>query len=355
MIIRVLVVDDSAFMRKLVSEILNEQPDIRVVGTARHGKDALQKLGQMAVDVITLDVEMPVMDGLDTLDHIIDRHSTPVIMLSSVTKKGSETTMKALSRGAFDFIPKPSGAISMDLREVAAELVQKVRAAARADSAAVRVQPRPPERRAVQRPRPAVARSSHDVIVAIGSSTGGPRALEQVISRIPGDLPASVVIVQHMPKGFTKSFAERLNSVADLEVKEAQAGDRLCRGHVFLAPGDYHMVVAHDHRITLNQEPPVQYLRPAADVTMNSLPPIYGPRIVGVILTGMGRDGAAGMAAIKAAGGSTIAQDRSTSVIYSMPRVVAEAGDADYVLPVERIGETIYKMVGAIVQRGAAR
>ncbi len=351
MAIRVLVVDDSAFMRKLLSEILNEQPDIEVVAAARNGEDALKKLEQIAVDVVTLDVEMPVMGGLETLDRIMQNRPVPVIMLSSVTKKGSETTMKALSRGAFDFIPKPSGAISLDIRAVASELVGKVRAASGAGTAAVRRPSLQPERRPVRPVLRTATGGSHNIVVAIGSSTGGPRALEQVISRIPGDLPASVVMVQHMPKGFTKSFAERLNAVGELSVKEAESGDRLCRGHAFLAPGDYHMVVARDHRIILNQDPPVQYLRPAADVMMQSLPLVYGSRVVGVILTGMGRDGAAGMALIKAAGGSTIAQDEATSVIYSMPRVVAEEGNADYVLPLERIGEAVYRMVGAMLHR----
>ncbi len=354
--IKVLVVDDSAFMRKVISEIINEEPDLTVAATARNGEDALSKLMTLPVDVVTLDVEMPVLDGLATLEAIMEKHALPVVMLSSLTKRSSDVTMKALALGAIDFVPKPSGSISLDLKNAAQEITEKIRAAHQAQ---VRKAPRrpasvPTEPIVVNPPKTAFkARSlrtstelgASRIVVSIGSSTGGPRAVEEVFLRLPADLRAAVLVTQHMPKGFTKSFAERLNNLSPLSVKEAQEGDSLRNGLAFIAPGDYHMVVGPDRRIHLNQNPPVQYLRPAADVTMLSLPAIFGSKIIGVVLTGMGRDGAAGMAAIKASGGHTIAQDKATSTIYSMPRVVFEEGHADYVLPIDRVAEGIIKLV----------
>ncbi|MDI9484192.1 MAG: chemotaxis response regulator protein-glutamate methylesterase [Bacillota bacterium] len=358
--IRVLVVDDSAFMRKLITEIINADPELEVAGFARNGQDALEKLDRLDVDVVTLDVEMPVMDGLETLRRIMKSKPLPVVMLSSQTRRGSETTIQALALGAVDFIAKPSGSLvhpvghpsapaSPPLEEIAAEIKDKVKLAASA-----RVQPAEPEKsvRVVKPPalpvfdRPAAGAA--DKLVIIGSSTGGPKALEGVFASIPPNLPAGIVVVQHMPKGFTKSFAERLDRLFPFPVKEASDGDLVENGKVLLAPGDYHLTITSDRRIKLNQDERVMFLRPAIDVTMENLPEIYGSRIVGVILTGMGRDGAKGMAKIKSAGGLTIAQDRSTSTIYSMPRVVAEEGNADYVLPLDQIGRVITELVCAM-------
>lgn len=345
--IRVLVVDDSAFMRKLIIEILNAEPDLEVVAYARHGEDALKKLSRLQVDVVTLDVEMPVMDGLETLKRIMSENPLPVVMLSSRTRKGSETTMQALSLGAVDFVSKPSGAGSGDLDSIAQELVDKIRCAA---SAQLPAKKRAPST-VVQRPLPnfpPVPPGAANKIVVIGSSTGGPKAVEEVFAHIPANLPAGILVVQHMPKEFTRSFAERLNSLFPFPVKEAEMGDLVENGKALIAPGDYHLVVTPDRRVLLNQEERVMFLRPAIDVTMESLPAVYGKNIIGVILTGMGRDGAKGMAKIKQAGGVTIAQDRATSTIYSMPKAVAEEGNADYILPLERIGSTITELVSAL-------
>ena len=349
MSIRVLVVDDSAFMRKLISEIINAEPDMEVVATARNGQDALTKLSRLEVDVITLDVEMPVMDGLETLRQIMSTKPLPVVMLSSVTKQGSDTTVRALSLGAVDFIPKPSGSISLDLELVSQEIVDKVRTAATARIGKVERTWTPP--RSIHMRPPVLQSTTQEAsskIVIIGSSTGGPKAIEEVLAQIPPDLPAGVLVVQHMPKDFTRSFAERLNSLFPLTIKEAENGDRIEDGKVLIAPGDYHMIVGSDRCVYLNQEERVMFLRPSIDVTMLSLPNVFGRQILGVVLTGMGRDGAKGMAAIKQAGGKTIAQDKSTSTIYSMPRVVAEDGNADYILPIDRIGESITKIVSTM-------
>lgn len=347
MSVKVLIVDDSAFMRKLITEIISSQPDLEVVGTARNGQDALEKLERLPVDVVTLDVEMPVMDGLETLRRIMQSKPLPVVMLSSKTKRGSQTTIKALALGAVDFIPKPSGPISLDFKSISDEIILKIRLAATA--------------RHVRKARPLISKSPRqlrefeklpkgaaDALVIIGSSTGGPRAVEEVFAAIPPNLPAGILVVQHMPKEFTRSFAERLNSLYRFPVKEAAHGDLIENGHAFIAPGDYHLRVGWDRRIMLSQEERVMFLRPAIDVAMQSLPAIYQNRIVGVILTGMGRDGAAGIAMIKEAGGITIAQDKDTSIIYSMPRVIAEEGNADYILPLGQIGETITDLVAAL-------
>ena len=349
--IRVLVVDDSAFMRKLIIQIIQADPELEVAGYARNGKDALEKLERLEVDVVTLDVEMPVMNGLDTLEHIMKTKPLPVVMVSSQTRKGSETTMKALALGAVDFIAKPSGQPTgaHDFDVIAAEVTQKVRLAATAKIQVEepRVRPvvsKPPVLPTFDRPATKVA----DKLVIIGSSTGGPKALEGVFSSIPANLPAGIVVVQHMPKDFTRSFAERLDSLFPFPVKEAANGDLVENGKVLIAPGDYHLVINNDRRVQLNQDERVMFLRPAIDVTMENLPSIYGKKILGVILTGMGRDGAKGMAGIKQAGGITIAQDRATSTIYSMPRVVAEEGNADYILPLDMIGKTITDLISAM-------
>lgn len=347
--IKVLVVDDSAFMRKVITEIIDAEPDLEVVGYARNGQDALQKLAQLEVDVVTLDVEMPVMDGLETLRHIMKDKPMPVVMLSSLTKKGSETTLQALSLGAVDFVAKPSGAISLDMDLVAQEITHKVRLAAAAQF------PKPKRTSAAVAPKrkkpptfPEPSKGAATRLVIIGSSTGGPKAVEEVFSQIPPNLPAGIIVVQHMPKDFTRSFAERLDGLFPFPIKEASHGDLVENGKALIAPGDYHLVINQDGRVALNQEERVMFLRPAVDVTMEGLPRVYGNKIVGVILTGMGRDGARGMAEIKKAGGITIAQDKNTSTIYSMPRVVAEEGNADYILPLDRIGGAITDIVATM-------
>lgn len=353
---RVLVVDDSAFMRKVISDMIARDAAFEVVGTARDGVDALDKIEKLQPDVVTLDVEMPRKDGLETLRELMVKHPVPVVMLSSMTQAGTKATMEALALGAVDFIAKPSGAISLDIETVQDELIRKLKAAVGARiRPAYSVVPKPrPIVRKREPPQPAASMgggAQPTIAVAIGASTGGPRALEEVVRQFPKDLPAAILVVQHMPAGFTRSMAERLNQIASIRVKEAEEGDRLTAGIAYIAPGDFHMTVSKDQVIHLEQTPPVNYVRPSVDVTMLGLPNVYSNRLIGVILTGMGKDGAAGMAKIKAEGGVTIVQDESTSTIYSMPRAVVENGDADFVLPLERIGDAVVRAVMKLKQR----
>lgn len=349
--IEVLVVDDSAYMRKVISNLLQSDENITVVDTARDGLDALDKIKQWKPDVVTLDVEMPKLNGLSALERIMKECPTAVIMLSSLTQEGSDTTVKALTMGAVDFVAKPSGAISIDIHKVKEDLLTKIKVAAKASlttlrssSAAVRSWPAP----AAPVVQPGVMRASApQKLVVIGSSTGGPNALQQVIPRLPGNLPAAVLVVQHMPPGFTASLANRLNDSSPLEVCEAKEGDVLQTGKVYVAPGGHHMVLNSKTTIGLNQDPPVHSVRPAVDVTLESAVNYYGPKMVGVILTGMGYDGSKGMTALKKAGGKTVAQDEATCVVYGMPRVVVEMGKADKVLPVQNIADEIVSMLNS--------
>lgn len=348
--IRVLVVDDSAFMRKVISDILSADPDLEIVATARDGQDGVEKALSLQPDVVTLDVEMPKLDGFGVLREIMSRRPTPVVMVSSLTQEGAEATIRALALGAVDFVGKPSGSISLNMVVVREELVQKVKAAA---GATPRYRHQALELPPVVKPaapRPSVAgafhRSSNNRLVVIGCSTGGPGALHQIIPRLPADLPAPVLVVQHMPPNFTRSLADRLNEVSRVTVKEAAQGDPLVCGQVLVAPGGYHMTVSEAGRVELNQDPPQHGVRPAVDVTLHSVVPRYGNRLVGVILTGMGYDGAKGMMALKKAGGRTIAEDASTCVVYGMPKVVVELGAADQVLPVFDIADGIVAALG---------
>ena len=342
--IDVLIVDDSAYMRKVITNMLQSDEDIFVVDTARDGLDALEKIKKWKPQVITLDVEMPRMDGLTALQKIMQDCPTAVIMLSSLTQEGSETTIKALTLGAVDFVPKPSGAISLDIAKVKEELIAKIKVCARAALKNVHTVPLLMQ----VRPKAPIVQATGgvpDKLVIIGSSTGGPNALQQVIPRLPADLPAAVLVVQHMPAGFTNSLATRLNDISRLSVKEAAEGDILRTGQVYIAPGGNHMVLEGSHTIRLNSNPPVHSVRPAVDVTMESVIANFKGPLIGVILTGMGYDGAKGMAAIKSVGGKTIAQDEATCVVYGMPRVVVEMGKADKVMPITEIAQGIVEML----------
>jgi two-component system chemotaxis response regulator CheB len=332
--VRVLVVDDSAVMRKLLSDILEETASIKVVGTARDGVDALSKINVTKPDVVTMDIEMPKMDGLSALSHIMAENPLPVIMVSAMDKRQADITMKALDLGAVDFIPKTSGTLSLDIEKEGQKLISKVLMAAKIKVA---------KRRAIKVAPVAISRfhpKKGDRIVVIGASTGGPRAIPEVLSRLPRDLPAGVLIVQHMPEGFTKSFAERLNWYTSLEVKEAEEGDKILPGKVLVAPGNLHMEI--DKKIVhLNGGPQVNNVRPSVDVLMKSSALAYGPRCIGVLLTGMGNDGAQGMKEIKVQGGKTIAQDSETSVVYGMPKAAYDLRIVDKVAPLSKIARNV--------------
>ena len=368
--IKILVVDDSAFMRKVLSDLFKSQPDFEVVDIGRNGAEAVEKVKQHSPDVVTLDVEMPVMDGLTALEQIMSVKPTPVVMVSSLTKAGADATIKALSLGAVDFVAKSAGSISR-IDEIEKDLLQKCREAAGVSGSRLRVGTVPiikpvklPERTpavvpekvsvsertlGIDRLAPNVAKTTaisgvDDWIVAIGTSTGGPRALQEVLTRLPGSLPCPTVVVQHMPPGFTKSLAERLNSLSELTVKEAADNDKLAAGTVYIAPGDFHLTLRRDASgtyVKLNKDPAIGGLRPAVDPMMVSVAETYGTKTVGVILTGMGHDGAKGMQAIKRLHGRTIAEDQSTSVVFGMPKAAIEAGAVDTVLPLPQVAEGI--------------
>jgi len=315
--IRVLVADDSSFMRRLITSVLESDPGIAVVGHAKHGREALALVKELKPQVVTMDVEMPEMNGIDALRQIMIECPTPTVMLSSLTQQGAVTTMECLELGAVDFVGKPSGSLSFSLDSVTDELVAKVKMAASARLsrfAGPRVS-RPMSRGIVRKG-----------VVFIGSSTGGPKALLSVIPALPGDLGVPVVVVQHMPPGFTASLAKRLDSDSQLVVKEAAEGDVLEPNTVLVAPGGLHLTFRVGGVAHLDEEPPRHGVRPCVDITLESMLPHYGRSIVGVILTGMGKDGALAMKQLYDKGGWTIAEAESSCVVYGMPRAAVELG-----------------------------
>jgi two-component system chemotaxis response regulator CheB len=363
-----MVVDDSALVRRIASDILTADPEITVVATAAQAEFALPKLDKEKPDVITLDLEMPGMGGLEAIRRIMLVRPTPIIVLSAHAQKGAELTLQALDLGAVDFVLKPSASLSGGIDSVAQELTEKVKNASRIVFPPVAAEPaiasaapivpggrpsplsapaRAPSVHAPLRapvPRGEFAEGTECELVAIGTSTGGPVALKTVLAMLPGDLPVGVVVVQHMPPVFTKAFADRLDGCCDLAVKEAEDGDAILPGRVLLAPGNWHMTVTKfgaSPRVTLNQNDNVNGHRPSVDVLMHSVATEYGSRAVGVIMTGMGRDGAAGLRELHRRGGRVIAQDKNTSVIYGMNREVVQDGSADEVVPVEAIARRI--------------
>lgn len=353
--IKVLIVEDSAFMRKLLTDLFAADSEFMVVDTARNGKDALDKVKRLKPDLITMDVEMPVMDGIAALKVIMCAHPTPVVMVSSLTHSGAEATIQALAWGAVDFVTKSGGAIS-NINEISDEILAKCRMAARVDVTHLAPQTSAlvssTQMAATGLPQHSTDSLAHnsigEQIVAIGTSTGGPRALQEIISKLPGNLPGGVVIVQHMPPGFTRSLSERLNSLSSLTVKEAEHNDVIQPGLVLVAPGDYHMLLESEGGkkvVKLNQDPPVGGHRPAVDPMLESAAELYGRNTIGVILTGMGYDGAKGIQFIKQREGYTIAEDQSTAVVFGMPKSAIELGVVDKVVPLQNIACEIIKAV----------
>jgi two-component system chemotaxis response regulator CheB len=343
--IEVLVVDDSALMRRIISDMINQEENMRVAGTAKDGEELLEKIETLKPDIITLDVEMPKLNGIEALLEMKKRRiDIPVIMLSSVSSKGPMLTMQCLEAGAFDFIPKPSGEISLDISKVKSELAEKINMAYEKSQS-----PRESVIRgdAGSRKPEEKAPAAHGRInaVVIGASTGGPRALYAVITKLPEDIGVPVFIVQHMPEGFTKAFADRLNSNSLMRVQEASHLQPVEINNVYIAPGGYHMEVMEDKKIHLNREPSIWGVRPAADRLFASAAQVYGAGLLSVVLTGMGRDGAKGTEDVKNAGGTTISEDESTCVIYGMPKAAYETGKVDFVSPVDKISDKILKLV----------
>ena len=340
--IKVLITDDSMFMRAAIKKTLDASGAFEVVGQARDGKDALEKVVQLQPDVVTMDFNMPGWTGAEAVREIMAKRPTPIVMFSAHTKQGAKETFEALSAGAIDFVTKPSGEVSTDIGKIADELIKKLIAAA---SARVRALGTPVRRAPTPPPTASGSFGSSAVtttlpgglprLCVIGVSTGGPTALSRVVPGLPSDVRFGVVIVQHMPAHFTAALAERLDAESDLPVREARAGDRPMPGLVLVAPGDRHVEFDDAGMIVLTDGPLVNGCRPAADVTMLSAAKVYGRRTIGVVMTGMGKDGAAGIKAIKASEGRTFAQDQESSVIFGMPKAAIDTGAVDEVVPLD--------------------
>lgn len=349
---KVLVIDDSAFMRRVISDIINSEPRLEVVDVAKNGKEALQKIKELKPDVVTLDIEMPVMNGLEVLKMIMNENPIPVVMVSSLTGQGTKETILALELGAVDFIAKPTSIFDINQGEVKKTIINKILTAS---FSSYRQVYKPLYKESSSLPKVMNANKKHKgkemkKIIAIGTSTGGPRALQEVIPYLPADISAGIIIVQHMPPGFTKSLAERLNNLSKITVKEAEDGDIIEAGMAFIAPGDKHLLVEkinNTFSIRLANTPPVGGHRPAVNVMMDSLSDTNYTNIIGVIMTGMGTDGCQGLVKLKQKNHAhVIAQNEESCVVYGMPKAVVQAGIADRIVPLNQIAHEIINMVG---------
>lgn len=356
-VIKVVVVDDSAFMRKAISTMLAKDPEIDVVATARDGEEGLEMIRKFNPDVVTLDIEMPRMDGLTALRHIMMEMPRPVLMVSSLTNEGAEATLKALDLGAVDFIPKQLSKVSLDIVKIEASLISKVKIVA--SRKLMHSRPRPamalraplttpgaPPAAPSAAPRPAVTScgSPKRDVVAIGVSTGGPPAVQKILSALPEDFPASIVIAQHMPQAFTGPFAKRLDGLCKISVKEAEHGDKLKPGCAFIAPGGKHLMLKQfvsRVELVVTPEPASALYKPSANVLITSVAEAVGRRALGVILTGMGNDGMEGIRALKQKGGRALAQSDATCVVYGMPKAVVDAGLTDEIIDIDDMAQSI--------------
>lgn len=341
--VKVLVVDDSSFMRKSLTHILESDRSIEVVDTAADGEDAMRKVKRHSPDVVLLDIEMPVMDGLSALVHIMAECPTPVLMLSALNKRDAAIAIKSLECGAVDFIPKPSGVISYDIEALGSEIIGKVKLAA--DVNVQKLVLHLPEE-SYRRPWPkAVTRKN---IVVIGASTGGPKAVVNVLSHLPRDISTAILVVQHMTQEFIPSFVERLQWGCSLNISTARKGRVISSGQALVAPGGYHTMIVPNgdtRKIRLSRKVSLNTVMPSIDRAMESAAKAYGHSTLGVLLTGLGSDGAKGLEAIKEAGGNTIAEDQSTCVVFGMPRAAIELGCVDEIVPLPQIAQTILKMI----------
>jgi two-component system chemotaxis response regulator CheB len=348
--IKVMVVDDSVVVRKIVTDVLSQDPAIQVVGTAVNGRAAVTKLEQLKPDLVTMDIEMPEMNGIEAVRAIRagqggrERSRVPIIMFSTLTERGASATLDALSSGANDYVTKPAnvGSVAQSMESVRQQLIPKIKAlTGRPLTTGAPVAPvavRPPAPRTTARQEPA--------ILVIGSSTGGPEALTKVLPALPANLPVPVLLTQHMPPVFTRQFAQRLDRLCQLSVVEAVAGTPLTPGTIHIAPGDWHLTAAaagRSKQTHLDQGPPENFCRPAVDVLFRSVVAVYGGAVLGVVLTGMGSDGKLGAGRIREAGGTVIAQDQATSVVWGMPGAVTQAGFADEVVPLDRVADAILR------------
>jgi len=368
--IKVLVVDDSVFMRQAISRMINSDAEITVIDTAKNGKDAIEKIKSLSPDIVTMDVEMPIMTGIEALKIIMSEHPVPVIMLSSLTSEGAQLTLDALSLGAADFIAKRSNTLSSETYTIQQELIDKIKhvysspllkrrhARAKLASGASSISKGEQDHHEIQQPRtsatvhPAITTGrkkpapSYFQLAIIGISTGGPLALQNVIPKLPANLPVPLVVVQHMPPHFTKSLAERLDRASKVRVKEAEDGELLVNGTVYIAPGGKHILINKARKIIITEETfPVLY-KPSVDIFAASAADIYGGRILSVIMTGMGRDGMESYKRISSLGGYVIAQDEQSCVVYGMPKSVVDAGIADEIVSLNDIHAVISTYLG---------
>jgi two-component system chemotaxis response regulator CheB len=341
--IRVLVVDDSAFVRQALARMLGSEPDLEVVGFAGDGREGVEKARVLQPDVVTLDIQMPRMGGLEALEQIMLESPVPVLLLSSLTREGGDVTLRGLELGAMDFVDKSSVQGQMNLLGLAEELRAKIRALAGVPRERI---VRPP---AELRPASAAPHKRGADVVVIGTSTGGPPALQAIIPRLPANLSSAILVVQHMPVGFTRSLADRLAARSALRVREAEDGEVIRPGHVLIAPAGRHLKVRKrgggPARVWLDEEPRSALHRPSVDVLMTSAARAYGRRVLGVVLTGMGSDGVEGLRAIRSSGGRTLAESEETCVIYGMPKAAVEAGVVDRAVPLPRMADEILSSV----------
>ena len=345
--VKIVVVDDSAFMRKAISMMLEEEPMFEIVGTANNGEDAFNMVKELKPDVVTLDIEMPGISGLEVLERIMREIPTPVIMISSLSTEGAEETIKALELGAVDFIPKSLSYVSLDIVKIKDSLIEKIKNIASRGKAALR-KPKPQRGK-----RPVLKINQKNLgrkirLVTIGISTGGPKALLDVIPLLPGDFPRPVLIVQHMPPKFTASLAVRLNNLSEVRVKEAESGDKLQNGTVYIAPGGQHMTLRRDRsniEIVISDKPSDSLYKPSVDVMLNSVVDIYGSQTLSVIMTGMGKDGLEGSRKIHEKNGKVISESEESCVVYGMPKAVVDAGIVDRIEGSDRIAEVIVDFV----------
>ncbi len=349
--VKVLIVDDSAFMRNALSSMLSSDPEIQIVGKARDGLEAIELIEKLRPDIVTMDVEMPRMDGITALKHIMEKNPVPVIMVSSLTVEGAKVTLDAFDLGAVDFIPKNLSDLSVNIVKIREILIDKIKHIARAGIIRKRIRPTTAPR-TIEIPKSMPVRTTGERrvgIVSIGTSTGGPKALQEIIPKLPKDFPTPIVIAQHMPPNFTGPFAERLNQLSQITVKEAEEGEPLKPGVALIAPGRGHMRVSRPRGIltvvTISENKEEFIYRPSVDALMFSVSEFFPGRALGVILTGMGNDGCKGLIEVKKTGGRIFAQNEDTCVVYGMPKAVVDAGIADKILAIEEMAGEIINSV----------
>ncbi|HTV57962.1 MAG TPA: chemotaxis response regulator protein-glutamate methylesterase [Verrucomicrobiae bacterium] len=354
--IRVLVVDDSAYMCRVLQGIINADPQLEVVGLGRDGRDAVQLAESLRPDVITLDINMPHVDGLQATELIMSQHPRPIVIVSSESREGTDSTLRALELGAIDFVPKPSSGVDLDMRSVSEDLTRKIRMAAKVRVVRTATRSKvgdaqPPLSAAARPPRTPPNPSPNGgkfPLVVIAASTGGPAAVFRVVSALPKDLPAAVFLVLHMPAAFTSQFALQLAEISQLPVKEAEANESAQPGTIYLCPGSHHLRLSSTGKILLDSGARIDGYRPCADVALETVAAYARPLTLAVVLTGMGSDSAKGVKAVKSVGGHVIAQDEATSMIFGMPAEAIKTGAVDEILPLDEIGPAIEKRVAKI-------